>query len=616
LTWINSAYESRAEAMISPLQLILGFALAALVSFSGNEIQRSFERADSALANEHSLVSVSSIAAIVAFVAAVMLFGRTSASSGDVRWELVLALAMFAIGVVRSLVKFGARLSFTLQFAAIGAFVLLGPEFKFLPWPAANLALITVWLFVIANSFVLLDDLGGLAAGVGLVAALAIVAIALMREHHLTAIAGVAMAGALAGFIVRDDSRIKIRFGAPGALAIGVVLGLLAIHASRGPHATWASRAAIPMLLMMVPLIDAVTVTLTHFGSDAVDRIDHAYNRLARLGLSRTESLLALLILQGLAAGCAVMLTFVPEHEAVLMLPFVAITFALPVAFLMDPAFDAQPRASRVTQASFGRFLLGAGAKRHSMAVMLELSLASAAYFGALLIRFDFVVPEGLVLRMITALPGVLVSTWLAFAVAGVHRMPAAASAVSEAIRYAAASALAAIMAGAASMLTAFVIPRGSCIVFAVLLFNMLVAARWSFDVLMRLARSLTSGTQRVVIVGADARGEAAVEHLFARAAGGTELLGLVDDDDFKRGKLFHGYPVLGSIDELAEIFARVRFDQILVAQEQLTPARLAELRNFAALHEVSLRQFSFSLVEVEEAAIAPAAPQIRPHNA
>jgi UDP-GlcNAc:undecaprenyl-phosphate/decaprenyl-phosphate GlcNAc-1-phosphate transferase len=604
--------------MIPPLYCVLGFALAALVTFCVNEIQRGLGAADPAPDDERGGLSVSSTAAIVAFVAAILLFGRTSASSGDVRWELALAVAMFAIGLAGGVAKLGTRLRIALQLAAIGAFVLLGPEFKFLPWPVANLALITVWLFVIANSFVLLDGLGGLAAGVGIIASLAIAAIALMRTHHLTAIAGFAMAGALAGFVMRKDARTTIRFGDSGALAIGVVLGLLSIHANRGPHATWASRAAIPMLLMMVPLVDAATVALTRLSSDVAGRIDHASNRLARLGLSRPETLLALLILQGLAAACAVMLTFVPEHEAVLMMPFVAIIFVLPVAFLMDPAFDARPREARVTQASFGRFFFDAGAKRQSMALVLDLALASAAYFGALLIRFDFVVPEGLVLRMITALPGVLISTWFAFAVVGVHRMPAASSAVSEAIRFAGASALAAIIAGAASMLTTFVIPRGSCIVFAVLLFNMLVAARWSFDVLMRLARSLTSSTQRVVIVGADARGEAAVHHLFSHAAGGVELLGLVDDDDFKRGKLFHGYPVLGSIDEMADIFARARFDEILVAQERLAPARLAELQSFATRHKVSLRKFSFSLTSVDEGAGAPAVapPQIRPHNA
>jgi UDP-N-acetylmuramyl pentapeptide phosphotransferase/UDP-N-acetylglucosamine-1-phosphate transferase len=605
--------------MISSLQFVLGFLLAAAITFGSSAIQhrRGADRRDRSSLNGLPSTT-SSLAAIGAFIVAILLFGRTSASSGDVRWELTLVAAMFAIGLAGSITELSRQLRFGLQFAAIAAFVLLGPEFKFLPWPAANLALITVWLFVIANAFVLLDELGGLVAGTGLIASVAIAAIALNREHYLTAIAGFSMAGALTGFVVRGHSRLATRFGDSGALAIGVLMGLLSIHAGRGPHATWASRAAIPMLLMMVPLVDAATVTMTRLSVGAAGHIDNAYHRLGRLGLSRDESLLAMLIVQALASACAVMLSFVPEHEAVLMLPFVAITFALPVAFLMAPAFDARPRESNATKADFGAVFFSGGAVRPSAAAILDLSLASAAYFGALLIRFDFVVPEGLVLRMMTALPGVLIATLLAFALVGVHRVPAASSAVSEAIRFAAASALAAIIAGAASMLTAFVIPRGSCIVFAVLLFNMMVAARWSFDVLMRLARSLTSAAQRVLIVGADARGEAAVQHLFSHAPAGTELLGLVDDDDFKRGKLFHGYPVLGSIDELGEIFARVRFDEILIAQERLAPARMAELQNFAMLHKVSLRQFSFSLIEVDDVAVAPAAaaPQIRPHNA
>ena len=57
----------------------------------------------------------------------------------------------------------------------------------------------------------------------------------------------------------------------------------------------------------------------------------------------------------------------------------------------------------------------------------------------------------------------------------------------------------------------------------------------------------------------------------------------MIDDDSFKPGKLFHGYPVLGSISAIEEIFQRTAFDEILIAQNDLRAAQLKSLRSFAA---------------------------------
>ena len=114
----------------------------------------------------------------------------------------------------------------------------------------------------------------------------------------------------------------------------------------------------------------------------------------------------------------------------------------------------------------------------------------------------------------------------------------------------------------------------------------------------------LASSGHRVVIVGADARGQAAVMHLFnARNSGpgnsGSGLIGVIDDDSFKRGKLFHGYPVLGSISAIEEIFERTAFDEILIAQDDLRGAQLDCLRSFAIARGLELRRFSLDVTDI-----------------
>jgi FlaA1/EpsC-like NDP-sugar epimerase len=142
-------------------------------------------------------------------------------------------------------------------------------------------------------------------------------------------------------------------------------------------------------------------------------------------------------------------------------------------------------------------------------------------------------------------------------------------------------------------------------VVFVILLFNFLGATRWSFHVFQRIGRLLAYSATRLVIVGADARGAAAVQHLHSTIGARAELLGLLDDDSFKHGKLFHGYPVLGSLDNLGAIMARTPFDEIVIAQETLSAAQLAALESFTLSHRITLRRFWLGVTDMSASAVS-----------
>jgi FlaA1/EpsC-like NDP-sugar epimerase len=168
---------------------------------------------------------------------------------------------------------------------------------------------------------------------------------------------------------------------------------------------------------------------------------------------------------------------------------------------------------------------------------------------------------------------------------------------------------LAAILAGLAVRLTSSFLPitlsRSAAVMFVLLLFNLLVATRWSFHLFQRVGRFLARSARRLVIVGADARGAAAVQHLHSTTGGGAELLGVVDEDSFKHGKLFHGYRVLGSLDDLDWIMSRTPFDEIVIAQERLSASQLAALESFAASHRIALRRFWLGVTDLSAPAIS-----------
>src|SRR5258708_35111958 len=143
------------------------------------------------------------------------------------------------------------------------------------------------------------------------------------------------------------------------------------------------------------------------------------------------------------------------------------------------------------------------------------------------------------------------------FLVSGVYRGIWRYTGLAESLRFALAAMLAGLAVKLASQILPITISRATAVMFVLLLFNFLVGTRWSFHVFQRIGRFLAHSARRLVIVGADARGAAAIQHLHSTNGASAELLGLLDDDTFKHGKLFHGYPVLGSLDNLQVILSR-----------------------------------------------------------
>jgi FlaA1/EpsC-like NDP-sugar epimerase len=92
--------------------------------------------------------------------------------------------------------------------------------------------------------------------------------------------------------------------------------------------------------------------------------------------------------------------------------------------------------------------------------------------------------------------------------------------------------------------------------------------------------------------------GEAAVRYIFSGSDRRVRLVGFVDDDGFKDGKLVHGHQVLGSLDDLPWIYAATGFHRILIAADAISEDRLTMLKAFTDAHRLPLQRFS---IEVNE---------------
>jgi FlaA1/EpsC-like NDP-sugar epimerase len=78
-----------------------------------------------------------------------------------------------------------------------------------------------------------------------------------------------------------------------------------------------------------------------------------------------------------------------------------------------------------------------------------------------------------------------------------------------------------------------------------------------------------------VLIYGAGRAGTAVVRELLSQAEASFRPVGFIDDHGDRAGKVFNGYPVLGSVETLPAVIVQHGVKGVIVATKKLPPERL-----------------------------------------
>jgi UDP-GlcNAc:undecaprenyl-phosphate/decaprenyl-phosphate GlcNAc-1-phosphate transferase len=170
-------------------------------------------------------------------------------------------------------------------------------------WPWLGFAITVLWLVGCTNAFNLIDGMDGLAAGVGLVAAVTMLVAALTQSNLPLALATMPLAGCLLGFLRYNFNGASVFLGDSGSLLIGFMLGCYG--------ALWSEKSVtlvaltVPLLAVSIPLIDVVLSILRRFLRNRpifqADR-GHIHHRLLDLGLSPKKAVLTMYGICGVVA--------------------------------------------------------------------------------------------------------------------------------------------------------------------------------------------------------------------------------------------------------------------------------------------------------------------------
>ena len=161
------------------------------------------------------------------------------------------------------------------------------------PW--LSIALTVLWFLAVTNAMNFMDNMDGVAAGVGAVAGSLFLITAMAHGQWFVGVVLALLVGALLGFLVFNKPRATIFMGDSGSLVVGFLLAFLTVRATYfeeggGAGGAWSSWAVfMPLCVLAAPLYDLCTVTairLSQGRSPFVGDQQHFTHRLRARGLS------------------------------------------------------------------------------------------------------------------------------------------------------------------------------------------------------------------------------------------------------------------------------------------------------------------------------------------
>src|SRR5512138_2894901 len=148
--------------------------------------------------------------------------------------------------------KFAGQLLIAMLTAGAGIRITL-----FVHNPLFSYAVTILWILTVTNAFNFMDNMNGLCAGLGAVAAWCIGLSAMTQVHYLVATTAFLVSGALLGFLPYNFPRATAFLGDTGSHLTGYLLAVLAIlphfYSKQNPRPL---AVLAPLLVLGIPLLD------------------------------------------------------------------------------------------------------------------------------------------------------------------------------------------------------------------------------------------------------------------------------------------------------------------------------------------------------------------------
>ena len=274
-------------------------------------------------------------------------------SSAEVLGATLAGLLLVGVGALDDRYDLDALTKFAGQTTAAGVLIIFGVQWSsfWIPFGGGAGAsgsvlslgygqgmLLTVLLTVVlVNAMNFVDGLDGLAAGIGVIGALAtgMFAISLIVKYgndpsfYSPALIAAVLGGACVGFLPHNFNPARIFMGDSGSMLIGVLLAAATTSASGkipvggsgrdylaslAPLIVFAAVLFVPVLDLLMAIVRRTRAGMSPFSPDKM----HLHHRLLEIGHSQRRAVLLIYLWAGVLAFGAVALTFIADAVVVL----------------------------------------------------------------------------------------------------------------------------------------------------------------------------------------------------------------------------------------------------------------------------------------------------------
>ena len=516
---------------------------------------------------------------------------------------LLVVTLMFLVGIYDDRRQLNPATKLIGQITSAAVAIYFGYRLYFFGWAPLDGLLTAVWIVGLTNAVNLLDNMDGLAGGIGLIAA-AYLTILFYQQGDVTfAVIALAIAGAVGGFLIHNFYPASLFMGDAGSLFLGASLSLLTIHAN-GQASNILSLVAVPTCILLVPILDTTLVTITRLLRGrpiSQGGKDHSSHRLVTLGLSESHAVLLLYLMAVVAGGTAIFIKAYSYGLSLAILPVVLIAFSLFTAYLAQvEVLSADEAHRRAEEKKFTVILSNLTYKRRLVQVVLDMAVISTAYYLAFAMRFEFHLNEFRLNLFVDSLPVVLTATYTAFFLFGNYRGLWRYTGIEDLVGIVK-SAMCATLLSMVGLLAIYGLDGYSRIVvlvYGLLLFVGVAGSRLSFRVFASLINRPRKEKVPVLIYGAGDAGEVVLRECRQNAQVEYRPIGFIDDDPLKQGRTVSGLRVLGGADKLAEIIRREKIEGCIISSPKiLTNGHAEQIRTILEERGLWIKQLRLEFV-------------------
>jgi len=505
--------------------------------------------------------------------------------SRDTNVVIGLSTALFLIGLLDDIFHMKPYQKLIGQLLGASAVVYFG---LILPWTHSamlNMIITFVWLVGVTNAVNMLDNMDGLAAGVGTIAALFLAVNFLVNGQSTEAVMLAAFSGGLAGFLFYNHNPASIFMGDCGSMFIGFFLASTALLNSTigGRSRSVVAVLAVPVLVLSIPIFDTTFVTVMRkLAGRAASQggRDHTSHRLVALGLSERHAVWMMYAFAIMGGVLSLIVRQMKLDVSIAAIAVFTIVLSLLGVYLARVRVYSDEEIAAVRQKPMVAFLVDLSYKRRIFELFLDVVLIVLAQYGAYAVVFGPMSASNDWQLFLKTIPVVVFIKLATFAAAGVYRGLWRYASLSDVLTFSWAVVLGSVFTVLA-FVGAFRFEGFSRTVIAVdcaLLWILLTSTRFAFRFLRKMLPAPHARTgRRVLIFGAGDGGELLYRELHNNAQLQYVPVAFADDDPLKADTLLHGLRV-HSGKEVGALCREQQIHEVFLSTIKLAPERLREI--------------------------------------